>query len=734
MQDRSDSTPQSFAVFAFVVCLCLVLAPTPVESSGFLAPSRVGEPGARAWVLVSQHVDAVVQGPHARVTLEQAFSNPSRHSLSTEYLFPIPDGVALASLSHFDGSQWRKGEILRESAARRHMETVLRRVRNPLLVEHMGRDLYRVPLDPIAPSAVRKMTVKYEQTLSPEGGLTGFRFPLHTALLRNRPVDEVSLRVKIDSPGDLGPIYSPTHDVEVDRPSKREAEVRVTRAIEPGEPEFQVFWTTTASRVGTMLMTYWPKGDARGYFVYVASPADGGEGLSSQPKDILFAVDTSASMAGDKLEQVRVGLRKIIASLGPQDRFNVLAYENEVDTLWDAVAPADAKHRAEALSYVQRLRAAGGASNIGAAMERAVSAPSSPGRVSAVLFLTDGRPTVGEIDPAQILSRVRKRNKSGVRVFVLGVGVDVNSVLLDRLALDNGGIPAYVGPREDVEREVLRLYRTIQHPALTRLTLDLGAMDASDRLPTQLSDLFLGREQIVVGRYARGGRTETVLSGNEGAVRRSYHALLRAGRRGDVSLGDFPARVWALRRIAQRIDQVRLQGREEADIVEEIVGLSTRFGILTEYTSFLAEEGVDHTATLANRKRAGENLRDLRARSTGGSGYAQAVNQGSRRAAPRAPRLPTFYLGTSGDRDVERIEVPGVRRAGERTFFYRGAQGWVDAGVAKPQLVDEEIARWSDRFFELLRTTSRLENARLAQRGTLVLEIDGRVVRIVDRS
>jgi Ca-activated chloride channel family protein len=574
--------------------------------------------------------------------------------------------------------------------------------------------------------------LRYEQALSADGGTYELRYPLNTEKFSAQPLEDVSVTVDIRADGPLGPVYSPTHDVAVARPERNRAQASYeSRTVRP-DTDFLLYWSLSRNDVGASLLTWWPKDEDRGYFLFLASPAlPDGAARATKPKQITFVVDTSGSMSGDKMEQARAALRQVIGGLNDGDRFNVIAYDTGVRPLWAGPQPLTAATRAEALEFVAGLKAMGG-TNIEGALTAAL-APGQPTSLpSAIVFLTDGRPTVGVTDPQQIAARVTEANRGrGTRVFVLGVGVDVNAVLLDRLALENHGAPAYVLPREDVETKVSALYEKLRYPVLTDLRLDLAGIQASEVLPAAVPDLFRGSQVVMAGRYRQGGRRELVLTGRDGAVEREYHYLLDAAERGKGLADDFPARVWATRRIAYLVDQIRLSGRREAELVDEIVRLSTRFGILTEYTAFLADETVSHGHFAENVRRAGGELDAQTKTAEGGLGVAQSTGNAQRREADRAPAAQQVWRAARDDRDVESQEVAGVRQVANRTF-YRRAQGWVDVRVTDADAAAETVTRWSERFFELLRTTTTEENARLSQDGPLVLEVQGRVVRIVD--
>ena len=715
----------------------LLLDARPAAASGFLVSvDEAQKARPRSWRIDRSDVSVVIRGPHARVRVEQVFRNVGTRPLEADYLFPVPDGAMVSALTLFEGGKGLEGRLLQAEDARRTYEEIVRRRKDPALLQYLGRNIYRVRVFPIPPGETRTLVFSYDQTLRSDSGVTEFVHPLAGAQLAGAPIQKARVQVDLQTTAPLGPIYSPSHDVQVTRPSRNRAQIEYAGALPTETDDFHLYWTTTTREVGASLLTYWPKEEAQGYFLFLASPVlRTGAQVRPRPKNITFVVDVSGSMGGEKLEQVRAALKQIIPSLGEADQFNVIAYHNRVFSLWDKPRTATHKARDEALLFVDALSAAGG-TRIEGALLTALSAPAPAEMPSVVIFLTDGVATMGETDPDKILAMARRHNERHKRrVFVLGVGVDVNTVMLDRLALENRGAPAFVRPQENVETKVSALYQKVRHPVLTDVKFDARGMQAVDILPSELPDLFRGGEIVLAGRYGRGGPTELVLSGQDGRLEREFHYTLAAARRGEGLQSDFPARVWATRRIAELLDAIRLHGRSDPELVQEIVRLSTTYGILTEYTSFLADEtGVSHAAVAMNVRRTQRNLDVLTKRTVGGVGVAQSVNNLGRRSATRAPSPSAgYYVATESDRDVQRVARRGVQAVGNRTFYWRGNTiGWVEARVSSQKEPSAVIQRWTPAFYELLRSTTPAENARLAQVGPLLLEIQGRVVRIED--
>jgi Ca-activated chloride channel family protein len=763
----------SFAAAAVALAAASAGAP-PARADGFLVPIEPRRPVRRDWAVTHHRVDVEVAGQKAHVRVDEEFLNLAPSALEAEYVFPLPAGAMVSAVTLMVDGTGIEGRLLRKEEARRIYDEIVRRQRDPALVEYVGRDFFRASIFPIPAGGSRSLVLEYDQLLPKDGDTVELLYPLNTEKFSAKPLRDVSVRVRLESETGIGAIYSPSHDVVVARPDGRHATATFSaREVRP-ETDFLLYWGESAGELGATLLTHWPRGEDRGYFLLLASPTlpDGAK-QAAKPKDLTICVDVSGSMAGPKLEQTKAALRQVIGGVADGDRFNVIKFSSGVVPMWDSSMPLTPERRKEAFDFVDQMQATGG-TNIHDALAMALSQPATPGIPRVVLFMTDGRPTIGETtDVDEILARAKKLDADrSVRVFVFGVGVDVNPVLLDKLALDHHGVPTYVRPNEDVERKVASLYEKIRFPVLTDVKVELGGMRPSEVLPGSAPDLFRGGQIAIAGRYAKGGTIDLVISGKDGAEGREFHTKLAAGGEGQGLRDDFPARVWAIRRIADLVDQVRLLGRPEKELVDEIVRLSTKFGIMTEYTSFLADERADHGRVAENRERALESLHRL---ADGGDkagapvdaagGFAAGENQSWRRGADRplpAPSSPPtttpgdpgsatsgrpmspssdgkqrLAKAKDGGRDVDDEVIDGVQNVGNRAFYKRalGATkkaAWVDAEVKDAAKVDERVARWSPRFFELLASTSADENARLSQDGDVLLRIAERNVLVVD--
>ena len=303
-------------------------------------------------------------------------------------------------------------------------------------------------------------------------------------------------------------------------------------------------------------------------------------------------LDTSGSMAeAGKMEKARAALLYGIRILRPQDRFNVVSFAGEERLMETRMIPADEQGRKRGETFVQSLRPVGG-TNINQALLVGMRQFEASNRPRTLVFMTDGLPTVGETNPTRIVENARAARISGVRLFTFGVGYDVNTALLDKLAAENGGVADYIEPQEDIEVKVSNFFAKVNYPVLTDLQLDMAGVQTDLVYPRELPDLFRGSQITLIGRYSNAIDMDFVrlqLSGKAGGANKNYlYNNLRFPLRASES-NDFLPRLWATRRVGWLMEQVRSNG-EQKELRDEIVDLGTRYGIVTPYTSYLALE------------------------------------------------------------------------------------------------------------------------------------------------
>ncbi len=538
--------------------------------------------------VVFHKVDVEIAGQKATTRVEQEFFNPNNANLEGEYIFPIPKGAHLDKFTMRVGDKDMEAELLDAAKARAIYEDIVRRQKDPALLEYTGRPAFRVRIFPIEPRSRKKVTLAYTELLKVDGGLASYVYPLNTEKFSAQPLKTVAMRVSISQDAPIKALYSPSHPVEIKRDGDRKAVVGWEASNTKPDTDFQLLYSTADTEVGLHLLTHKKEGED-GWFLLLASPgADMTRSKDTNPKDVVFVMDTSGSMAGKKLEQLKKAMTFCVENLNDGDRFELVRFSTEAEPFFEKLAEATKANRDKAHEFIKGLRPIGGTA-IADALERALKLkPADNARPFVVVFLTDGKPTIGETDEERIVARVARDQASTTRIFSFGIGTDINTHLLDKITERTKAASQFVLPEEDLEVKVSNFFTKIKEPLLTNLKLEFPAgVKVTKLYPNPLPDLFRGDQLVLAGRYSGDGAGDITLDGtlNGQPKRMTQKVKFSAAESGN----EFIAQLWALRRVGWLLDEVRLRG-ESKELRDEIVDLARRYAIVTPYTSYLIVE------------------------------------------------------------------------------------------------------------------------------------------------
>jgi Ca-activated chloride channel family protein len=683
----------------------------------------------RTLPIKSIKIDTKIVSQVATTHLEQVFRNDTGATLEGTYLFPIPEAASIVEFAIWDGDRRLVGEVRSREEARRIYDEIVRRQRDPGLLEYAGKDLFQASIFPIAPHSDKKLELTYSQVLRAESGTVAYKYPLGTGR-QVTSIGSVSGRVELDSKDPVRNIYSPSHHVAITRNGERKSTIsfETVRGQEP--QDFELFYTVSNLDFGVSLLTHREAG-RDGYFLLMISPKDDWSEQEYGAKDVVFVLDTSGSMAEEgKMEKARAALLYGIRILRPKDRFNVISFAGEERLFESGLIAADDEGRKRGEAFVQALRPVGG-TNINEAVLAAMKQFRPSERPKMIVFMTDGLPTAGETNPTRILDNASQARIPGLRLFSFGVGYNVNTTLLDKLAADNGGVADYVEPKEDLEARVSTFFAKVNSPVLTDLRLDMAGVETDLVYPRDLPDVFRGSQVMLIGRYRNSADLQFVrlqLSGKSGGSSKEFvYNNQRFPLREDGN--DFLPRLWATRRVGWLMEQIRSNG-EAAELRDEVVDLGTRYGIVTPYTSYLALE--------PGAGRLNNMVIDGASTSTGrGLGNAAAPPPAPAKAAEA--RVMTGTLGVReskrarSQQDAERFDKDSlsaaVRTVGGKTFYFRD-DVWTDAEFKAESKLPETMLKFgSDEYFALLGKKPRLGDF-FALGEKVIVVFEGRVYRV----
>ncbi len=536
--------------------------------------------------MASARVTTRIVDQLATTKVEQDFFNPGDLRLEGTFLFPVPAGAHLDKFTMEIDGKPVEAELLAADKARGIYEDIVRKMRDPALMEYAGRDLFKVRIFPIEPRSHKRVTLTYSELLKADAGLVNYSLPLNAGKFSAAPIKSVSVKVELETKRPLKTIYSPSHAVEIKRDGASRAVIGYEANDVQPDADFQLCFSAEKDELGVNLLTSRAAGED-GYFVLLASPGMEMREKQVVNKDVVFVLDTSGSMAGKKLAQAKKALQFCVENLNPGDHFELVRFSTEVEPLFEKLVPASRENRAKADSFIQELRPMGGTA-IDEALKSALALrPVAGDRPFVVIFLTDGQPTIGTTDEETIVANA-KRTAGPTRVFCFGIGTDVNTHLLDQITDATRAFSQYVLPEEDLELKVSSFFAKIKEPVLANPTLKFtGGVRVTKLYPAPLPDIFKGGQLVIAGRYSGSGPAAVIIAGTVNGQVKQFTYEVTFPRAADGP--EFIARLWATRRIGFLLDEIRLHG-ENAELKDEVTELARKFSVVTPYTAYLIVE------------------------------------------------------------------------------------------------------------------------------------------------
>lgn len=667
--------------------------------------------------LESVLVDVKITDRVATTSMAVTLHNPTGSPREAQLVLPVPSGAAIRSFG-LDAISAEPNAILLPSAeARKIYREIVSKMVDPGLLEFIGTDLIRSSVFPVPANEQATFRVVYEHALPAESGRFEYVLPRSESLDQSGVAWTINLDLHTTRP--IGLLYSPTHALDEKRISSERMAVKVLDAGEPGP--FRMYFVFAGEGGAGMTTLLYPDprvGNGKGgYFMCFLDAPQSSEG-SPMKREVTLVIDRSGSMRGEKIDQAKAAALQIIEALDDGERFNIVDYSDTIERFAsESVVKTDDTVR-QVRSYIATIKAVGG-TNIHGALLEAVRPEPQAKTLPIILFLTDGLPTVGPTSETEIRESISKANTHERRIFTFGVGFDVNAPLLTALAMASRAAPAFVAPGEDVEVAVGRVFTKLSGPVLAlpelrtvSAELTVGPSPIRELMPSALPDVFAGEQLIVLGQYTTDDQMTMQIVGDDRGKQRRFSTVAKPSEASATN--SFVARLWAQRKIGTLIDAIRQAGADGQlqpddprykELVDEVVALSQEYGILTEYTSFLAVEdlyrqNIDTDGEIqyklgreAIRERSGE--RGVQAEVTNQARQTQrrvdaskddalmvysinsALQPSSGRGggAPGGNSVPIFFGVTTGQSITK-----SVQSIAGRSFYLRGNR-WLEADL-----------------------------------------------------
>ncbi|MGH1365264.1 MAG: VIT domain-containing protein [Calditrichia bacterium] len=596
-----------FTITLFVCSLLVGPLPSTLSAQGRIIlpwPDNPRRPVERIEPVRLTKVEAdvkIINGA-GTVKLDQTFYNPNGRQREGQYLFMLPNESQIHDFHLYVDGEKTQGEILDKNEARRIYNNIVRGQRDPALLEYVDHRLFRASIFPFPERGERRIEMTYATVLDFSSETYRLTIPIKQS--GQAIIDDYTMHIDLETDQNLGTVYSPTHTLEVKRNGNRKARIHMEAKNMEASKNFVLYYTLDTNEINANLLSFRPRTDKDGYFLMMAHPSIK---LNSKraviPKDIIFVIDASGSMQGKKMEQAKEALQYCIRSLNSRDRFEIIRFSSSLKTFSNTLNLASSEAKQNAESFIENIGAAGG-TNIDAALRKALRTKASADkRPTSVLFLTDGLPTSGETDVTQILKNVKSERRDEIRIFNFGVGFDVNTFLLDKLAADMSGSSTYVKPGENLEEAISTFYAQNSTPALTDPEIKFDLKGIYDVYPVRIPDIFLGQRVMILGRYKNSGSANARLSGEQAGKKRSFTYDVKFDHR--EKNNDFIATLWANHKVSHLLEDIRFNG-ENHELVTEVKRLGEEYGIVTPYTSYLVTEQEREISAINARRKRGD--------------------------------------------------------------------------------------------------------------------------------
>lgn len=562
-------------------------------------------------------VDITVSGPTLRTRVTQIFRNPSNDWVEATYVYPLATDGAVDTLKMVVGDRVIVGDIKERQQARVIYEQARRNGQKSALTEQERPNIFTNSVANIGPGETVLVQIEYQEPVHQSGNEYSLRVPLvvgpryNPAPIvqsvdfrkdgsgwgatnsdpvpdrdrisppvldpsKNAPINPTSITVHLKAGFALGEVKSHHHNVKIESPDNTTRVVTLANGTVPADRDFELAWKPAAEKAPSVGLFREHVGDADYLLAFVIPPAAEQTTQKPLPREVVFVIDNSGSMGGTSIEQAKASLLYALGRLQPNDRFNVIRFDDTMDVLFPSSVAADTAHVSEATSFVSALQARGGTEMVPAMRAALTDKIGDTNMVRQIVFLTDG--AIGnEQQLFETVTAMRGRS----RIFMVGIGSAPNTYLMTRASELGRGAFTHIGSVEQVEERMRGLFAKLENPAVTGLTAQFS--DAkSDVTPAIIPDIYRNEPLVLAAKLDKlAGSLE--IKGRVGDRPWSVTLPLQ-----NAVEGKGLSKLWARRKIgdAEVARTLREMTPEETD--KTILALALDHQIVTRLTSLVA--------------------------------------------------------------------------------------------------------------------------------------------------
>ncbi|MGY4156803.1 Ca-activated chloride channel family protein [Bradyrhizobium sp. USDA 4461] len=641
-----------------------VLRPSDARSGSLLFKTDDGYSDA---LRLGIDVDLTVSGPTVRARVTQIFRNPTKDWVEATYVYPLPAGGAV------DALKMVVGDIKERQQARAIYEQAKQTGQKAALTEQERPNIFTNSVANIGPGETVLVQIEYQEPVQQNGNEFSLRVPMVVGPRYNprlvvqsvdlradgsgwgttttdpvpdrdriasdvldpaahAPVNPTNITVHLNAGFPLGDVKSHFHQVKIESPNSTVRVVRLAEGPVPADRDFELTWRPAAEKAPSVGLFREHVGDSDYLLAFVTPPSVEQAQQKQLPREVIFVIDNSGSMGGTSIIQAKASLLYALGRLQPTDRFNVIRFDDTMDTLFPAPVAANSSNIGNATSFVSAIQARGGTEMV-PAMRAALSDTNhdDADHVRQVVFLTDG--AIGnEQQLFETISALRGRS----RVFMVGIGSAPNTYLMTRAAELGRGTFTHIGSVEQVDERMRDLFAKLENPAVTNLSAKFSEATA-DLTPSALPDVYRDEPLVLAAKLDKlAGSVE--IKGRIGD--RPWSVTLPLA---NAAEGKGLSKLWARRKIADAEVARTTRQQSPADADKTILALALEHQLVTRLTSLVA---VDKTPS----RPEGEPLKlaELPLNLPAGWDFAKLFGE-----RPSLPTAPAERRAEAGDGKVQ---------------------------------------------------------------------------------
>ncbi len=581
----------------FISVLLILLMSQNINATGVLyVRPRFSTQEYEKMSIKSIDVDVNIQDQVAVTKVDQIFFNEMNNSVEAIYIFPLPENAMMTKLVYWFNGQRYEAEVRERQEAVNAYNQKLNQWMDPALLEYLGDNLFRLSIVPINANSDVRTEITYVEMLNYEFGVSNYKYLLNTLELSSKPLETVRFYMDAHSQNPYRYFNSPSHENSASTLLTKISDYNYV--LDFGDENFYpdkdliVKFETIRNEIQFSLLTYTPtEEDSMGtdsFYSLWITPPDSISDQETIPQDIVFTADVSSSMAGQRIFQVKQSLDNFIDLLNPMDKFNIITFGTHVVQFKPDLVSATPENIELAHDFVFNMYALG-MTNISTALDSSFNQSYGVETSNHLIFLTDGKPTTGIIDEQSILDNVAEANDKNVRIFSFGVGEDLNRSLITRLAVENSGYSTFIASDDSISTLISNHFKKISKPIITDISIDYGGLQNWDRYPKIIPNLYWGSQFVDMGLYVNSGYFPISVTGKIGSESVEFTKMLNFP---DNNGYRFVPRLWARSKIDHLLELIDIMG-ETDELVNQIIELSLRFQVLTEYTALYVDPEED---------------------------------------------------------------------------------------------------------------------------------------------